>query len=68
MNNENQFKVIYYNLLHAFIYMFVFLIYSGNEKRVYPNILHAIGTTPLVKLNKIPKEYGLKCDVCKLLN
>ncbi|XP_055298225.1 cystathionine beta-synthase [Sitodiplosis mosellana] len=35
----------------------------GNEKRVYPNILHAIGSTPLVKLNKLPKEFGLKCDV-----
>lgn len=30
---------------------------------MYPNILHAIGSTPLVKLNKIPKEAGLKCDV-----
>lgn len=35
----------------------------GNEKRVYPNILEAIGSTPLVKLNKLPMEYGLKCDV-----
>lgn len=39
------------------------MIYSGNDKRVYPNILHAIGSTPLVKLNKLPKEFGLKCDV-----
>lgn len=30
---------------------------------MYPNILHAIGATPLIKLNKIPKEAGLKCDV-----
>lgn len=46
--------------------LFWFQIYSEhNEKKVYPDILHAIGNTPLVKLNKIPKEAGLKCDVCE---
>ncbi|KAI3355824.1 hypothetical protein L3Q82_004385 [Scortum barcoo] len=30
---------------------------------ILPNILGKIGHTPLVRLNKIPKEYGLKCDV-----
>ncbi|XP_065083875.1 cystathionine beta-synthase-like [Ochlerotatus camptorhynchus] len=35
------------------------------------NILDAIGNTPLVKLNKIPKEFGVKCNVyvkCEFLN
>lgn len=29
-----------------------------------PNILHAIGNSPLVKLNKIPQSMGIKCDMC----
>lgn len=30
---------------------------------MYSDILKVIGNTPLIKLNKIPKEAGLKCDV-----
>ena len=30
-----------------------------------PNILHNIGNTPLVRLNNIPKQYGLKCELRK---
>lgn len=52
-------KIITYNLILVFLC-------SGNEKRVYSNILQTIGSTPLVKLNKIPKEAGLKCDICML--
>ncbi|XP_053681678.1 uncharacterized protein LOC128732453 [Sabethes cyaneus] len=35
------------------------------------NILEAIGNTPLVKLNKIPQQFGVKCNVyakCEFLN
>lgn len=38
---------------------------------VYSDILKVIGNTPLIKLNKIPKEAGIKCDVyakCEFLN
>uniref|UniRef100_A0A3Q3X5N1 Cystathionine beta-synthase n=1 Tax=Mola mola TaxID=94237 RepID=A0A3Q3X5N1_MOLML len=38
---------------------------------ILPNILGKIGYTPLVHLNKIPKEYGLKCDIlakCEYFN
>ncbi|TKS66995.1 Cystathionine beta-synthase [Collichthys lucidus] len=38
---------------------------------ILPNILGKIGHTPLVRLNKIPKEFGLKCDVlakCEFFN
>uniref|UniRef100_A0A673B0U4 Cystathionine beta-synthase n=1 Tax=Sphaeramia orbicularis TaxID=375764 RepID=A0A673B0U4_9TELE len=31
---------------------------------ILPNILWKIGDTPLVRLNRIPKEYGLKCEIC----
>ncbi|XP_035777348.1 cystathionine beta-synthase-like [Anopheles albimanus] len=38
---------------------------------VLSTILEAVGQTPLVKLNKIPASYGLKCNVyakCEFLN
>lgn len=35
----------------------------GLEKNVFGNILHAIGKTPLIKLNKIPQAEGLQCNV-----
>ncbi|KAM9346815.1 cystathionine beta-synthase b [Symphorus nematophorus] len=38
---------------------------------ILPNILGKIGHTPLVRLNKIPKEFGLKCDIlakCEFFN
>ncbi|CEF64997.1 Cystathionine beta-synthase [Strongyloides ratti] len=33
------------------------------NKRIYNNVLDAIGNIPLIKLNKIPKEYGIECNV-----
>ncbi|KAK4884435.1 hypothetical protein RN001_000706 [Aquatica leii] len=41
------------------------------EQKIYPDISHCIGNTPLVKLNHIPKSMGIKCDVlvkCEFLN
>lgn len=38
---------------------------------VLPTILEAVGGTPLVKLNKIPQSFGLRCNVyakCEFLN
>ena len=32
---------------------------------VLNNILEHIGNTPLVRLDKIKKDKGLKCDLCK---
>lgn len=32
---------------------------------ILPNILHKIGDTPMVRINKIPKAFGLKCEICK---
>ncbi|KAE8740982.1 hypothetical protein FOCC_FOCC013508 [Frankliniella occidentalis] len=33
------------------------------QEKILPNILSTIGNTPLVRLNKIPQAYGLKCEV-----
>ncbi|XP_055326643.1 cystathionine beta-synthase-like [Sitodiplosis mosellana] len=35
-----------------------------NERpKIFSNIMEIVGNTPMVKLNKIPKEAGLKCDI-----
>ena len=39
--------------------------------KIYPNILHKIGRTPLVRLNVVPREFGVKCEVlvkCEFFN
>ncbi|NXG50035.1 CBS synthase, partial [Psilopogon haemacephalus] len=33
------------------------------ETRILPNILRKIGSTPIVRINKIGKSYGLKCEL-----
>ncbi|KAG8235474.1 hypothetical protein J437_LFUL014104 [Ladona fulva] len=46
-------------------------VISSPPLDLMPNILHAIGNTPMVRLNSIPKEHGLKCEVlakCEFLN
>jgi cystathionine beta-synthase len=45
--------------------------YEEKRPKILPNILSAIGNTPLVRLNKIPKQYGLKCELlakCEFFN
>lgn len=36
------------------------------SEHVLPNILEAIGNTPLVQLQRIPSSNGLKCRICNL--
>ncbi|NWW85314.1 CBS synthase, partial [Rhynochetos jubatus] len=33
--------------------------------KILPSILNKVGNTPLVRINKIGKQYGLKCELCK---
>lgn len=30
-----------------------------------PSILNKVGNTPMVRINKIGKQYGLKCELCE---
>ncbi|XP_033227716.1 cystathionine beta-synthase-like isoform X2 [Belonocnema kinseyi] len=42
-----------------------------DQKKVLPNILEAIGQTPMVRLNKISKLHGIKCELlvkCEFMN
>lgn len=41
------------------------------KPKILSNILEQIGDTPLVRLNKIPKQYGIKCEIlakCEFFN
>uniref|UniRef100_A0A183BJD3 cystathionine beta-synthase n=1 Tax=Globodera pallida TaxID=36090 RepID=A0A183BJD3_GLOPA len=45
--------------------------YPKKRAKIMDSILEAIGHTPLVKLNRIPPEYGVECNVygkCEFLN
>uniref|UniRef100_A0AC35U2H4 Cystathionine beta-synthase n=1 Tax=Rhabditophanes sp. KR3021 TaxID=114890 RepID=A0AC35U2H4_9BILA len=33
------------------------------QPKILNNVLEAVGRTPLVKLNKIPKQFGIECDM-----
>jgi cystathionine beta-synthase len=41
------------------------------HKKIYDDVLDAIGNTPMVRLNKIPQSFGLKCRMlakCEFMN
>jgi len=45
--------------------------YPVKKDKILPTILKNIGNTPLVRLNRIPKDHGLKCEVlvkCEFFN
>ncbi|NXQ66309.1 CBS synthase, partial [Quiscalus mexicanus] len=35
--------------------------------KILPSILNKVGNTPLVRINKIGKHFGLKCELCELV-
>lgn len=40
-------------------------------KKIYDDVLDAIGNTPLVRLNKVPQSQGVNCEVlakCEFMN
>merc|ERR1719250_140972 len=44
---------------------------SKDRVKIMPDVLHNIGNTPLVRINKISKSAGLKCDLlakCEFFN
>uniref|UniRef100_A0A8C6JEW3 Cystathionine beta-synthase n=1 Tax=Melopsittacus undulatus TaxID=13146 RepID=A0A8C6JEW3_MELUD len=46
-------------------------ILRPEEKKILPNILKRVGCTPMVRVNKIGKSYGLKCELlakCEYFN
>eukprot|EP01022_Parablepharisma_sp_SALTPOND_P031508 TRINITY_DN803_c0_g1_i1.p1 TRINITY_DN803_c0_g1~~TRINITY_DN803_c0_g1_i1.p1 ORF type:complete len:844 (+),score=58.10 TRINITY_DN803_c0_g1_i1:1520-4051(+) len=60
--------------IHSNVLTSFFLNYSmdkSKERQVYNSILEVIGNTPLIRLNKIPKEEGVECEIlakCEFLN
>ncbi|XP_043260546.1 cystathionine beta-synthase [Colletes gigas] len=46
-------------------------IETVDRNKIIPDILATIGQTPLIKLNSIPKSYGIKCEMyvkCEFFN
>ncbi|XP_043274434.1 cystathionine beta-synthase [Venturia canescens] len=44
---------------------------TSNRNKILPDILHAIGQTPMVRLNNITKLHGIKCEMyakCEYFN
>lgn len=39
--------------------------FRSKTPNIMPDILKKIGNTPLVRINKIGKHFGLKCELCK---
>jgi hypothetical protein len=52
------------SLTHVFLYFFCLL--RNEDRRVFSDILGAIGNTPLVRINKVAKQ--LDCEVCMSLD
>ena len=44
------------------------MLYRDRAERdaVLPDVLHMIGNTPLIRLDKIARSEGLKCELCEL--
>ncbi|GJQ78347.1 Cbs [Trypoxylus dichotomus] len=43
----------------------------GPPKKIYSDALETIGRTPLIRLNKIPQSFGIKCEIlvkCEYFN
>uniref|UniRef100_A0A8C4UUM8 Cystathionine beta-synthase n=1 Tax=Falco tinnunculus TaxID=100819 RepID=A0A8C4UUM8_FALTI len=52
-------------------YIFFYAKELIKETKILPNILKKIGCTPMVRVNKIGKSYGLKCELlakCEYFN
>ena len=41
-----------------------YLFWRKPNEKIMPNVLHNIGNTPMVKINKIDKSAGLNCELC----
>jgi len=35
------------------------------KPQILDNVLHNIGNTPMIRLNRIPISEGVECEVCK---
>ena len=47
------------------------VFHPKTKPQIFPNILSHVGDTPLVRLNRIPEEYGIQCEIlvkCEFFN
>ena len=38
-----------------------------HQPKILPNIMEAIGQTPMVRINKLAKDYGIQCQLRKCI-
>lgn len=57
--------VLHNNSFDTTSFFFFLHYFRTEEKKILPNILKKIGCTPMVRINKIGKSYGLKCELCE---
>lgn len=38
-------------------------LFRASPPKILPDILKKIGNTPMVRINKIGKDFGLKCEL-----
>ena len=46
--------------------MLFFFRQKSLRQKVYNNVLELIGDTPLVRINRVARDSGVKCNLCKL--
>lgn len=49
------------------LFIFPFRVLTNSRAAALNTVLEVIGDTPLVRINKIAKSAGLKCELCKKL-
>ena len=63
-----QYSPRFYQRLAGWSQSYRLLIFSSSRASrdgIMPDVLHAIGNTPLVRVNKIAKSEGLECELCE---
>lgn len=65
--SQGQNRSSHFQGLPVSAYRIIVYVFRVPQQKIKDSILEAIGSTPLIKLNRIPQEYGIECNVCKYL-
>jgi len=65
LHSQNDLNGVYFVLFYFEFVCLFFHHWRTKAVGILPNILDRIGDTPLVRINKISKSFGLKCELCK---
>ncbi len=58
--------VIVFSYYEYFLLLFkIFVRQKSRHQKIYNNVLELIGDTPLVHVNRLAHDAGVKCNLCK---